>query len=83
MTLFAISVNIKHFFMCLNSAVFKVSICENGKLPFLCLKHPLFQHLHMNPKWTAMRHSQMINVAKNTVSTANIKFLENITMVTF
>ena len=41
--------------MCLNSATFKVFICENRKLPVLCLKHPLFQHVHMNLKWTAMR----------------------------
>ena len=68
MTLFAISVNIKHFFVRLNSAVFKVFICINRKLPFLCLPHPLFKHLHTNPKWTAMRHSQMVNVAKYALS---------------
>ena len=67
-TLVAISVNIKHFFVHLNYAVFKVFICENRKLPFLCLKHPLFKHLHKNPKWTAMRHSQMVNVAKHALS---------------
>ena len=36
--------------MRLNFAVFKVLICENRKLSFLCLKHHLFQHLHKNPK---------------------------------
>ena len=30
--------------------------------------HPLFQHLHKNPKWTALRHSQMVNVAKHALS---------------
>ena len=55
MTLFTISVNIKHFFVRLNSAGFKIFICENRKLPILYLKHPLFQHLHKNPKWTAMQ----------------------------
>ena len=54
--------------MCLNSAVFKVIVCENRKLPFLCLKYSLLQYLHMNPKWTAMRHIQMVNVAKHTLS---------------
>ena len=54
--------------MCLNAAVFKVFICGDRKLPFLCLNHPLFQHLHMNPTWTAMRHSQMVNVAKHALS---------------
>ena len=68
MALFAISVNIKHFFVCLNSAVFKVFICENRKLPFLCLTHPLFQYFHMNPKRTAMRHSQIENVAKHALN---------------
>ena len=68
MTLFAISVNTKHFFLRLNSAVFKVLICENRKLPFLCLKNLLFQHLHKNPKWTTMRLSQMVNVAKHALS---------------
>ena len=29
--------------MRLNFAVFKVFICENRKLPFSCLTHPLFQ----------------------------------------
>ena len=42
MALFAISVYIKHFFVYLNSTVFKVFICENRKLPFLSLRHPLF-----------------------------------------
>ena len=55
----------KALFHVFNSAVFKVFICENRKLPFLCLKHTLFQQLHMNPKWTATRHSQMVNVAKH------------------
>ena len=62
---FAISVNIKHVFVRLNSAVFKVFICENRKLTFLCLNiqlNVLLQHLHKNPKWTAMRHSHMVNV---------------------
>ena len=69
MTLFAISVNIKNFFMRLNSAVFMVFICENRKLPFfICVKHPLFQHLHKNLKWTAMRHSQTIKSAKQALS---------------
>ena len=68
MTVYAISVIIKHFFVRLNSAVFKVFICENIKLPFSCLKHPSFQHLHKNKKWTAMRHSQMVNVAKHALS---------------
>ena len=55
--------------MCLNSAVFKVINCENRKLPFSCLKHPFcFQHLHKNPKWTAIRHSPMVNVAKHALS---------------
>ena len=48
--------------MCLNSAVFKLFICENRKLPFLYLKHTLFQHLHMNPKWTKMHTSAFITV---------------------
>ena len=65
MTLFVSSVNIKHDFVHSNSAVFKVFICENRKQPFLCLKHPLCKHLHKNPKWTAMGHSQMVNVAKH------------------
>ena len=59
---------LKHFFLCLNSVVFKVFICENRKLSFLNLKHILFQHLHKNPKWTVMRHSQMVTVAKHTLS---------------
>ena len=66
--LFTISVNVKHFFMCLNSAVFKGFTCENGKLPVLCLKHPLFQHLHMNPKWTVKQHSQMVNIAEHALN---------------
>ena len=41
---------------------FQCFICENSKLPFLWLKH-LFEHLRKNLKWTAMRHSQMVNVA--------------------
>ena len=49
MTVFAISINIKHFSMHLNSAVFKAFIHENRKLPFLCLMYPLFIHLHKNP----------------------------------
>ena len=65
MALFAISVNIKHFFVRLNSAVFTDFICENRKLPFLCLKHPLIQHFHKDTKWTAMRQSQVMNVAKH------------------
>ena len=68
MTLFTISVNVKHFFVHLNSAVFKVFVCENRKLFFLCLKHPLFQHYRKNPKWTAMWHSQMVKVAKHALS---------------
>ena len=68
MALFAISIKLKHFFMRLNSVVFKVFICENRKPPFLCLKHPLFQLLHKSPKWTAMRHSHMINVAKHALT---------------
>ena len=59
MTLFAISVNIKHFFVRLNSAEPKVFICEKRKLPFLCLKH----HLHKNLKRTGMRHSQTVYFA--------------------
>ena len=62
---FAISVNTKQFFVRSNFAVFKVIICENRKLSFLCLKHLLFQHLHKNQKWTVMRLSQMVNVAKH------------------
>ena len=46
----SISVNIKHFFVRLNSAGFKVFICENRKLPFLWLKHPLIQHLFQEPR---------------------------------
>ena len=64
MTLPAILDSIKQFFVRLNTAVLKVFICENRKLP-LCLKHPLIQHLQKNPKWTAMRHNQMVNVAKH------------------
>ena len=68
MTLCAISVNIKYLFVRLNSAVFKVFICENRKLPSSCLKHPLFQHLQNNPKRTAVRHTHMVNVAKHALS---------------
>ena len=57
-----------NFFVRLNSAVFKVFICENRKLPILCLKHPLFHHLHKHQKWTAVRHHQMVNVAKHVLS---------------
>ena len=58
-----ISVNLKHFLVCLNSAVFKVFISENRKLQsILCL------YLYMNQTWTAMRHRQMVNVAKDALN---------------
>ena len=55
----------KTVFLAFNSGVFRDFICENRKLPLLCLKHPLFQQFHKNPKWPAIRHGQMLKVAKH------------------
>ena len=82
MTRFAISVNIKQFFMHLYSTVFKIFICENRKIPF-SLKHPLFQHLHKNLQWTAMRLSQMVNVAEHALSTTVHSSMKTIAWILF
>ena len=56
----------KHFFVPLNSAVFKVLICENMKTTLLMFETSFVSTFAQEPKkWTAMRHSQMVNVAKH------------------
>ena len=41
----------------------KISV-KTEEMSFLNLKQILCHHLHKNPKWTALRHSQMIKVSK-------------------
>ena len=79
---FAISDNINQIFVHLNSAVFKIFICENRKLPF-SLKHTLFQHLHKNLQWTAKRLSQMVNVAEHASSTTVHSSMKTIAWILF
>ena len=60
----SVSLFVNSIFHAFNFKNFQVFVCENWKLPFLGLKQ-LCRHLRKNLKWTALRHSQMINVSKH------------------
>ena len=63
------------FFAHSNSVIFKVFICENRKLPLLCLKYCIIHHWHKNPKQFALPHSQMAHVSKHILDSNGFSFV--------
>ena len=62
--------HIKHLFVSLNSAVFKVFICENRKLPFSCLLAHSISHLvyhcRENASYSTLKH-KCVPMVRDTV----------------